>query len=288
MKAAPDAGFSLVNVLVGVGLLGILAAASAAIFGNMFSVNRKLELRGDIEIIRRTLFDAIDCDATIAAAACNSTSAPGGEQAPFLRLQRRSAVAGQPLFLTGPLEADGSARIGEWNVRASCSAAERTLVVRAARPLANGAFARDPMDRLTLLDWRHRRSLLFGSGVGVLPLCFNTQKESIACVKTDEIPAGADGWRHFRFTAAECGGRLPDDTYVGSIAKFEICGQEASVMALQPSETYVTLPTFIGLASLLKKPLPILGPGGAYAWTGGCPAPASSSLVEIIYTKLSH
>lgn len=108
--------------------------------------------------------------------------------------------------------------------------------------------------------------------------------ESIVCKKADEIPTER-GWQHFTFTAAECGGKLPDGNYAAAIAKGEVCGREQSLVALQADDVYTTLPPFIGTSAVLKRPLPMKGPGLAYVAIEPCGNGKSASGLEVLFTR---
>jgi hypothetical protein len=109
--------------------------------------------------------------------------------------------------------------------------------------------------------------------------------ESIVCRKTDKLPSQGQGWYHFAFTAAECGGTLPDDTYAGSLAKTELCGTEESLLVLQPGEAFTSQPAFISDLKALKDPLPMQGPGMALYSSAPCADKPSPSFLEVVYMK---
>jgi len=173
-----EAGVTLIEMLIVVAIMSILATLASSLITQLVQGARHVEIRGDLEAIRRAISDGLDCDATFAAAGidpndpamCSSTSL---DQRPtYLRLMR-SSRDGTVLPFTAALAADGSGKLGAWRLRASCSASERSLVIQAARVLADGTFAKDPMTG-RVLDWGTKRAVLFGGDFseGFVPLCY--------------------------------------------------------------------------------------------------------------------
>jgi len=184
MKAQSDSteyGGSLIGSLVAVAIASVIAAGLATVYSRGFTYQTHLEQRTDQMGIRDLLASSIDCRATLASAginedtpgsSCASTSAPGGQVGPFLRLYRRTSSG--PKALTGPLAANGSARLGRFDVRASCSGTERTLVVRLARVNEDGTNKKDAMTGKEQ-GWDARNALVFGDPTvdpRAFPLCF--------------------------------------------------------------------------------------------------------------------
>lgn len=177
---ASQRGASLISVLVAAGLVGVVALVGAKLTANLGAGTRRAELRGEREVIRSLIYNEIDCAATFATAgidpaapggSCTSTSAPGGQSGPYLRLARRTAD-GNVHYLTDVPGSGGAAKVGDWSVRVSCSAAEQSLVVRVARPISGGGFARDPLNENVTYNWNEPRGLLYGGSGGAMPLCF--------------------------------------------------------------------------------------------------------------------
>lgn len=97
-----DAGFSLVTVLVAIGIAGILAVAVSKIMGIGFKGNRSIQNRTDLGHIRNLISTRLDCVRTLGAAPaiCDGTAI----------VMRDSG--NRPL-------ATGN-RIGDWTIGASC------------------------------------------------------------------------------------------------------------------------------------------------------------------------
>lgn len=184
MKAqrnSPEFGGSLVGALVAVAITSVLAAGLATVYSRGFTYQNHLEQRTDQMGIRDLLADSIDCRATLASAginedspgtSCASTSEAGGQVGPFLRLYRRTS--GGPKALTGPLARNGSARLGRFDVRATCSGTERTLIVRLARVNEDGTSKKDAMTGKEQ-GWYAKNALVVGDptiDARAFPLCF--------------------------------------------------------------------------------------------------------------------
>jgi hypothetical protein len=141
-------GDSILFILVGAGLVATVIVAVLLHANQGQRGSRALAEVHELLALRKLFEDQLMCEGTILTGGavavnpndlgnnCNSTSvAPGDQIAPFFRLRRKS-LDGSLQWFTGPLEADGGARLGKWVVRASCSKQEGGLVVR-ARTLAS-------------------------------------------------------------------------------------------------------------------------------------------------------
>ncbi|MDQ3234913.1 MAG: hypothetical protein M3Q07_24160, partial [Pseudobdellovibrionaceae bacterium] len=65
----------------------------------------------------------------------------------------------------------GTIKLGNWSLKATCSAKEQSLIIRAAILDAKGNFVNDPITGRAY-DFEHPNSLLIGGGKAV-PLCFS-------------------------------------------------------------------------------------------------------------------
>ncbi len=156
----------------------VLMLALSTLLTGTFRAVKHTELTGDFALLRNTLLDQIDCDATFKEAnidpndplVCNSNSSPNGQLAArrFLRLRRKTRD-GSIQYVTDSL-VNGVGRLGTLSLRATCSASEQSLVIRAARPVGK-TFLEDPLTR-RLASWDAPRALAFGGRPGDIPLCY--------------------------------------------------------------------------------------------------------------------
>lgn len=170
-------GQSLVSVLVAAAIGGMVMVSVTGFTTAMFRSVKHTELTGELADLRTLINGQIDCDATFAAAgidpndpkACNTISAAGGQNGAgvYLRLARKTRN-GSAQFLTTPL-VGGVGQLGSYSLRATCSVAEQTIVVRAARPSGNG-FVEDPLTKRPA-GWDEAKGLLVGSAPS-FPLCY--------------------------------------------------------------------------------------------------------------------
>jgi hypothetical protein len=178
-----EAGVTLVDTMIGLGIGVLVALTFGTLTVRFVQVDRQLAMRTDLAALREQIAAQLDCEKTFAAAgidpqapggSCKSSSAALGQTAPFLRLIARGATGDIGLYDA----ATNTARVGAWTVRASCSAADGTLVVRAARPDGKGGFFADPLTH-AVQSWDGPRSaLLFGNDPAAGPLCAGAFKHT--------------------------------------------------------------------------------------------------------------
>lgn len=167
-------GYGILSVVVAIAIGTILMLAISQTLTTTFRALAANQQGAQLEMIKQTLAHDIDCAATLASldpngSSCSSNSGSGGQDgAPvFLRL-RRKTLDGSVKYLTPPL-VGGVAKIGDWSIRATCSASEQSLVIRAARVQGTGfqkSFTGD------IADWKSPKGLLFGGQSGQIPLCY--------------------------------------------------------------------------------------------------------------------
>lgn len=90
---------------------------------------------------------------------------------------------------------------------------------------------------------------------------------TIVCRKTDLLVGNGDARGYsFAFTAAECGGQVPDEHFVGALAKMDVCGRDGSARVIQAWE----------------------GAAGMSIWAlGGCGRePPTPSQLEAVFREL--
>jgi hypothetical protein len=174
------------GLIESVAALAIGLLVSLALTKGMIN-NQKSEKHLQLKAQKRELYrlsEMVNCEKTFEmnglkdfeSEFCDSSSKEGGQNPDNgLRLFRTSAK-GMALPLTGRLLDDGSAYMGQWRMRATCSRVEETLVVRIARKHNDRGFLKDPLTG-SENSWYKQGSLLFGTSIpgdAVLPLCSST------------------------------------------------------------------------------------------------------------------
>ena len=177
MSPCKESGFSLVSAIVGVGLVGMIAAGLATLFTRSSQMQNRVEKRAELLAVTQSLRDAVDCKATFANAGYNLASIGSGcsststsQTSPWIQLYRTTRT-GSAALTTAYSSSNGYHKIGNFTLRASCSAGEESLIIRAARPLPGGGFAKDPVSGAAM-DWSWPQGLLTGGwSEGSVPLC---------------------------------------------------------------------------------------------------------------------
>ncbi len=218
-------GESLVSVLVAATVGGMVMLSLSGFTSTMFRSAKHTELTGELSQLRSLIAEQIDCEKTFAEAgidpndpsACNTTSANGGQTGAgkFLRLVRKTKN-GSVQFLTTALEAGGG-KLGSYTLRATCSASEQTIVIRAARPAGNG-FAEDPLTKKPA-SWDDSKALLFGTAPS-LPICYagastGAKRQATVVVGISIFNTGLE------FVDVDLTGSAPVVTGVGYLHSFE-------------------------------------------------------------------
>lgn len=213
-RQSSENGASLVTVLVSVGLFGILVQGMMGYFKTMSSSEANLRDKANYREIQTFISNNIDCVETLAqnginpATQCTSTSKPGEQKAPYIRLVRKTQDGWR--WLTDPISSSGVAKLGRWSIRASCSKSEQTLVIRAAMLREDGTAVKDHLtDKARGFD----NLLLFGSGDGALPLCFGSTRAPGQLIGTEVIhkgipPGGDPLWVSRSFAVPKDTGRI--------------------------------------------------------------------------------
>lgn len=181
MSLRNQKGETLITVLAAATIGSIVMLGASRFTNTLFKSTKHTELNADFALLKNVLNEQVDCAATFASAGidpndpkfCNTNSSDTGQNGAgiYLRL-RRKVSNGSVQFLTGPL-IQGSAKLGTYSIRATCSVGEQTLVVRAAMPVGSG-FAQDPLTR-RLASWDMPKALLFGGAAGSIPICYAGQ-----------------------------------------------------------------------------------------------------------------
>lgn len=167
-------GFSILETIIAVSILAGVVFVSTKFFSGAFRLQTRLKESSELESLRYALAETIDCAATFtglnpATQCTTSWGTTGQDGATFFPLRRQTQFGTKSL---GVAQTDGSVIYGEWTLRASCSSAEGTMVLRAAKPLASGGFEKDVATGEDW-NWSNPKGLLFGPGdKGAIPHCF--------------------------------------------------------------------------------------------------------------------
>ena len=162
-------GFSLIGVIIGLALTLVLSATLTKQISVSFRSQHRLHQLSDFEAIKRTIFSSISCEETLRVAGlgpnppadmCQSSSL--NQRPPYFNLQRHSSFGYHPLS-PGKQNIDGSYSVGNYLVRASCSAAEGSIIVQAIPRNKKNSMSKNK------ISWNTKESLMIGSG---RPLCF--------------------------------------------------------------------------------------------------------------------
>lgn len=159
-------------VLVALGVVGIVAAATTKMTADSMADSRRKQLEVELESLRQLIASSIDCGVTMAkarlAASAGSDEALCQMPRPPIRLYRKTA-SGASRALTSP-----QGQIGRWGIEVGCDWGRRTLVVQAVELTRDGA-AKDPARQTFSAD--NLRLALFG-GKSKASLCLKSGGES--------------------------------------------------------------------------------------------------------------
>jgi hypothetical protein len=194
-------GLAIVEGLIGAAIVLTFALFAMTSAQNAYRAIDHQRYLAEWQALRDTVLLDTNCAATFAAAgvdpgapgaSCGSSSGAGGQTTPFFALQ----VGQTTPSALGTYDAKrGGYVVGNWTIRTSCSKAEGTLVVRAARTKKAGGFAADPLTGQPI-DWDHPASGLIAGAYtqGGLLTCapsFNPAKKA-KCAKADEVVVAYD------------------------------------------------------------------------------------------------
>jgi prepilin-type N-terminal cleavage/methylation domain-containing protein len=131
-------GFSLVELMIGVAIMGFLAVGFAKYMKNSFESQKHLEIRGDLDNLKRNLQQNLSCEASLPAGPCVDDT--------WISLKNKKGGVIVPSNTTK------GAKIGEWSVRAFCK--DFVLKIQYAKLNSSGTAVSDPLLKNKILDWK--------------------------------------------------------------------------------------------------------------------------------------
>lgn len=192
----------LLQSVVAIGVLGMVGLISAKQDVIRMKRTQKLEQKNDINMIKTLIFEGMDRKKTLEVAGitkdnrqsmCNTNSGMyEQENGTFLRMVRKTSD-GSIKYLTDPLQTSGihkgSAKIGKWWVRVTCSVDEGFYVVRIARVnVETNTFNKDPLNKNITQDFYNHHNALI-SGIGHFPVSIYTDNNRPQLAVLDNFEA---------------------------------------------------------------------------------------------------
>ena len=170
MDSEKESGFSLVTVLIGLGLAALLATTAMKMVENQFRGMESVTQKGDKEAIKRNILLA-DCSESLPTGVCT----PGE----FIELKGQQ---GGNIVTMVSAEVDNPTRIGKFALRAECGTDGSSIVVKAALLAPGGRldsstagdFVADPLTKRKY-GWNSDKTRLLPAG---LNLCSTTSVTS--------------------------------------------------------------------------------------------------------------
>jgi len=90
---------SLMAIVITMTIAAVILVSLSSMLNNLMRGQKHVELKGELEALRQTLVEAIDCEGTFQSAGidpynplngCDSTSSAGSQVGPYLRLRRKT------------------------------------------------------------------------------------------------------------------------------------------------------------------------------------------------------
>lgn len=161
MAEMPDKERAGLYALVGAATFITLGVATLALIFARARGDRQLAYQSEIDEVRSRVMRELDCSATLATGdifteadvemKCPDT--PGGEAAALRLIRHRND--GGPTYLTEDLRSDGSGRMGNWLLRATCAKNPGRLVIQYSRETSRDISAK--------VDWASAKDMFEGS-----------------------------------------------------------------------------------------------------------------------------
>jgi len=133
-----ERGFSLLSVIVAMGLLAIVGIAATSMLSNILKGNRSNQMTDDIISVKRVLREKVDCKKTLETQNCASVGA-------FFPLKDKSdRIIGSSF--------GGYWKLGLWTLRTSCDATD--MVIEFTNTDSHGSFIKDPLTQ-KIQGWKN-------------------------------------------------------------------------------------------------------------------------------------
>jgi|NOAtaT_7_FD_contig_21_3855916_length_1147_multi_9_in_0_out_0_1 hypothetical protein len=145
-------GVTIVEVLVALGILGVVAVGLGRLMNNSMTAQRSVELRSDVEDLRRFIQTNLSCAKTFDSFPSRPVNCSGNIA---LRRENGSIIV-----------ASGGQALGNWTLTARCEniGGQSGLSIYATRPAPGGGFLLDPLTRRPY-DTNHPTSALYAPAV---------------------------------------------------------------------------------------------------------------------------
>lgn len=243
MKLIKNNGLTLIEFLIMGGLIAFAIVLSLKFFAGHTKGTRVVQMLTDRESLRQQILLNLDCKTTL-----NPISVCSGGAIPLKRKDGSTFLA-------------AGGNVGPWAVTATCHPSGSPTHLKI---VATQTGIKDPVTNL-YLDANHPKAQLFlppsaptctalfttgpactdcypGTEVmiGVLPngcpKC-SSARRPIKCINTSNTCTSAQVVYYYYFTAADCGGILPDTTHVGMLGSTEAPWRDANWAVIQSTET---------------------------------------------------
>lgn len=163
-------GFSLVETLITLSIMSIAGLMLTKMNVIGMKANKHNEIRSDLQDIKRTIINQINCDQTFAS--FGSTRPINCTTGTAITLKNRS---GNPIATNG--------LIGEWNINARCEIinSQNGLSIYATKQISPGTYKVDPLNN-KLFDENHPISRLFNPDVRLCSEYFESPNDGWVAV----------------------------------------------------------------------------------------------------------
>ena len=174
-------GFGLLEVIIVIGILGIIAAGLNTVMNNLMKANKKITLDVDKEALKLLIMSKVSCDDTLTTSTCTST-AP---------IPLKTRIGGALTTFVDGGSGTGT-KIGGFTILAKCASSPTTgIEIRFARLSSSGSLASTDQadflaDPLTgqKITWADDRSLAYKAGI---TLCAGNNTTSAATLLDSPI-----------------------------------------------------------------------------------------------------
>jgi hypothetical protein len=140
-RRTEEQGFSLITVLIGIGIVGILATAVTRLVDFGQKGSKSNELSYDRSILRHYLYQNLSCQHTVP-----QSPSPLCKGDPYVPIKDDNQA--NILKMNGP----AGDKLGEWVIRARCMGSQQKILIEYSRRAADGSVLKDPLTG-KLQDW---------------------------------------------------------------------------------------------------------------------------------------